>query len=44
MKQRPMLAKTAFAKEFREDDTNHDGYVTLEEAKAYYASKEGPPR
>ena len=33
-----------FEKEFREADTNHDGYVTREEANAYYASKEGPPR
>jgi Ca2+-binding EF-hand superfamily protein len=33
-----------YQKQFREADTNHDGYVTLAEAKAYYASKEGPPR
>jgi len=32
-----------FKKEFQEADTNHDGYVTREEAKAYYASKEGSP-
>jgi len=33
-----------YRKQFREADTNHDGYVTFAEAKAYYASKEGPPR
>jgi Ca2+-binding EF-hand superfamily protein len=32
-----------FKEEFQEADNNHDGYVTREEAKAYYASKEGPP-
>ena len=35
---------TRSRKEFDEADTNHDGYVTLDEAKAYYAGKEGPPR
>ena len=34
----------AFNREFAEADTNHDGYVTREEAEAYYASKEGLPR
>ena len=31
-------------KRFPEADTNKDGAVSREEAKAYYASKEGPAR
>ena len=31
-----------FKKEFQEADGDDDGYVTRAEAKAYYASKEGP--
>ena len=34
---------SVFAKAFVATDTNKDGYVTKPEAKAYYASKEGPP-
>jgi hypothetical protein len=32
-----------FKTEFQAADTNHDGYVTREEAQVYYVSKEGPP-
>jgi hypothetical protein len=27
-----------------EADKNHDGYLSRAEVKAYYASREGPPR
>jgi hypothetical protein len=29
---------------YKDADTNHDGYDSLKEARAYYASKEGPLR
>ena len=32
-----------FAKAFVAADKNKDGFVTKQEAQAYYASKEGPP-
>ena len=34
----------AFEKEFKVADTNHDGFVTREEAQAFQANTEGPPR
>ncbi len=39
------LQKSGVVKKFMRDaDTDKDGTVSREEAKAYYASKEGPPR
>ena len=33
-----------YAEEFGKADTNHDGFVTREEAQAFVAAVEGPPR
>ena len=33
-----------YAEEFRKADTNHDGFVTREEAQVFVAKVEGPPR
>ena len=35
--------RPVFTESFRKADTNHDGFVTRKEARAYYASTEGPP-